>query len=61
VGDKNVVNQVVLGHEFNQLLNFKHSKIANPDKRDQLEWCSAENFFDNGCQAVPGPFHPNPS
>ena len=36
VGDKIVVNQAVLGHEFNHLLNFKNPKIADPDKLDKL-------------------------
>jgi hypothetical protein len=36
VGDKIVVNQAILGHEFNHLLNFKNSKIADPDTLDML-------------------------
>jgi hypothetical protein len=36
VGDKIVVNQAVLGHELNHLLNFKNSQIADPDKLDAL-------------------------
>jgi len=36
VGDKIVVNQAILGHEFNHLLNFKNPKIADPDKLDNL-------------------------
>jgi hypothetical protein len=36
VGDKIVVNQAILGHEFNHLLNFKNPKIANPDRLDEL-------------------------
>lgn len=36
VGDKIVINQAILGHEFNHLLNFKNRKIANPDKLDEL-------------------------
>jgi len=36
VGDKIIVNQAVLGHEFNHLLNFKNSKIADPDKLDNM-------------------------
>lgn len=36
VGDKIVVNQAILGHEFNHLLKFKNSKIADPDKLDEL-------------------------
>lgn len=36
VGDKIVVNQAILGHEFNHLLNFKNPKIADPDKLDKM-------------------------
>jgi len=36
VGDKIVVNQAILGHELNHLLNFKNPKIANPDKLDEI-------------------------
>ena len=36
VGDKIVVNQAILGHEFNHLLNFANPKIANPDELDDL-------------------------
>ena len=36
VGGKIVVNQAILGHEFNHLLNFKYPKIADPDKLDDL-------------------------
>jgi hypothetical protein len=36
VGDKIVVNQAILGHELNHLLNFKNSNIANPDQLDDL-------------------------
>lgn len=36
VGDKIVVNQAILGHELNHLLNFKNPNIANPDKLDDL-------------------------
>ena len=40
VGDKIVVNQVVLGHELNHLLNFHQDKIANPDQMDRIEYCA---------------------
>jgi hypothetical protein len=36
VGDKIIVNQAILGHEFNHLLNFKNPKIADPDTLDNL-------------------------
>ncbi len=36
VGDKIVVNQAILGHEFNHLLNFKNPKIADPDKLEEI-------------------------
>jgi len=31
-----VVNQAILGHELNHLLNFKNPKIANPDKLHEM-------------------------
>ena len=31
-----VVNQAILGHELNHLLNFKNPRIANPDKLDDI-------------------------
>lgn len=33
---KIVVNQAILGHELNHLLNFKNPNIANPDQLDDL-------------------------
>ena len=36
VGDKIVVNQAILGHELNHLLNFKNPKIANPSQLDEM-------------------------
>ena len=36
VGDRIVLNQAILGHELNHLLNFKNPKIADPDKLDNL-------------------------
>jgi len=33
---KIVLNQAVLGHELNHLLNFENPKIADPDKLDDL-------------------------
>lgn len=36
VDGKIIVNQAVLGHELNHLLNFKNPKIADPDKLDDL-------------------------
>ncbi|RJR32355.1 MAG: hypothetical protein C4576_30435 [Desulfobacteraceae bacterium] len=37
VGNKIIVNQAVLGHELNHLLNFKDIEIADPDALDELE------------------------
>ena len=36
VKGKIIVNQAILGHELNHLLNFKNPKVANPDKLDDL-------------------------
>ena len=36
VKGKVVLNQAILGHELTHLLSFKNSKIANPDKLDDL-------------------------
>ena len=36
VGDKIIINQNILGHELNHLLNFRNPKIANPDKLDEM-------------------------
>jgi len=36
VKGKIIINQAILGHELNHLLNFKNPKIANPDKLDDL-------------------------
>lgn len=36
VKGKIVLNQAVLGHELEHLLQFKNNKIANPDKLDEI-------------------------
>ena len=36
VDGKIVINQVVLGHELNHLLNFENPEIADPDKLEDL-------------------------
>ena len=43
LNDKIIVNQVVLGHELNHLLNFKDQGFANPDNLDQIELCHYQN------------------
>ena len=37
IGDKIVINQAVLGHELNHILNFENPIIADPDHLDRLE------------------------
>ena len=36
VNGKIVINQAILGHEFNHLLNFASPMVANPDRLDDL-------------------------
>ncbi len=36
VGDKIVVDQSILGHELNHLLNFREPSVANPDKLSEM-------------------------
>ena len=37
LGNKIIINQAVLGHELNHLLNYQNPNVANPDKLDMLE------------------------
>lgn len=50
LGDKIIVNQAILGHELNHLLNFKDPRVANPDELDQLEICYINNSNGNSCE-----------
>lgn len=36
VGGKIVINQAILGHELNHLLNFNNPRILNPDQLDKM-------------------------
>ena len=49
VGNKIIINETVLGHELNHLLNFQNSEIADPDKLDKLELCYKFDFKTDGC------------
>lgn len=37
LGNKIVVNQAIIGHELNHLLNYQNSTVANPDRLDTIE------------------------
>ena len=37
LGNKIVINQAVLGHELNHLLNYQNVTVANPDRLDIIE------------------------
>ncbi len=36
VEGKIILNQAILGHELNHLIEFKSKKLANPDKLDEM-------------------------
>jgi len=50
LGGKIIVNQAILGHELNHLLNFQDPKVSNPDELDQLEICYINNPKGNTCE-----------
>ena len=49
VGNKIIINETVLGHELNHLLNFQNPEIADPDKLDKLELCYKFDSKPEGC------------
>lgn len=49
IGKKIVVNQAILGHELNHLLNFKNKNFANPDRLDRIENCYATDYIEKEC------------
>ena len=49
LGNRIVINQAILGHEFNHLLNFKNPLVANPDKLERLEICYLNNSKRSEC------------
>ena len=49
VGNKIIINETVLGHELNHLLNFQNPEISNPDKLDKLELCYKFDSKTDGC------------
>ena len=49
VGNKIIINETVLGHELNHLLNFQNPEFADPDKLDKLEICYKSDFKTGGC------------
>lgn len=38
VNGKIIVNQAILGHELNHLMNFKDKRFVNPDKLEDIEF-----------------------
>ena len=49
IGNKIIINETVLGHELNHLLNFQNPEFADPDKLDKLEICYKSDFKTGGC------------
>lgn len=47
---KIIVNQVVLGHELNHLLNFENRGFANPDNLNHIEFCHYQNNQPKECR-----------
>ena len=43
VGNKIVLNQGVLGHELNHILNYKTPKVADPHQLDSIELCALDS------------------
>ena len=49
VGNKIIINEAILGHELNHLMNFQNPEIADPDVLDRLELCHKSDSKIKGC------------
>ncbi|MFP4088075.1 MAG: hypothetical protein ACLFUL_14925 [Desulfobacteraceae bacterium] len=44
IGEKIIVNQMVLGHEFKHILNFANPDIVDPHDRATMEFCIGKDL-----------------